>query len=128
MHQGRFAIRHDLIGQRLQLFHGFGHFVTRVFKVLRQIPDQRLHIDFVEKAVKLVVAVFVGIGPEVDPGLSGSVIVADPVSGAVLQRRKEDRARPYRRRDPAAGKTAMLGAEPASASTRICCSKLSEPT
>ena len=39
------------------------------------------------------VAVLVSIGAKIDPGLTGGVVLADPVGGAVTQRREEAAAR-----------------------------------
>ena len=84
----RAAIGHDLLGQRLQLFHRGRHGVARVGKVFRRIPHQRFHIDLVEQAVKRLRAISPGVGCQIDPGLAGRVVVLDPGGGLGRQRRQ----------------------------------------
>jgi hypothetical protein len=101
-------------------------FVARILEVLRDVPDQRLHIDLVEEAVELVLAVGVGIGAQIDPGLAGGVVFRDPFGGAVGSGVRKPRA------GHVGGQARLredgdVGGEPASASMTICCSKLSEP-
>ncbi len=88
MHQGLLAVGGDLLGKRLQLFHGLRHFVAGVLEVLRRIPDQRLHVDLVGEGIEGGVTVLALVGREIDPGLAGRIIVEQPLLSIIAERRQ----------------------------------------
>ncbi len=83
---GRAAIGDDLLGQRLQLRHGRGHFVPGVGKVVRRIPDQRLHVGLVGEGIKRLCPILAFVGAKLRPVRARSIILGQPGLRLVTKR------------------------------------------
>ena len=75
---GRAAIGHDLFGQRLEVLHRLGHLIARVVEVVRDVPDQRFHVDLVGEGIEGIGAVLALVGAKLHPAVTRRVIVLDP--------------------------------------------------
>ena len=52
-----FPVGNHLIRQCLEFFHRFGNFISGILEVFRHVPNERFHIDLVEEAEEIPVAV-----------------------------------------------------------------------
>lgn len=85
----RLAVLDHLFRQRLEVFHRFRNLVAEILEVLGDVPDQRLHVGIEEEAVKVVFAVLVLVGAEIDPAVAGGVVGSDEFARVVVKRSQE---------------------------------------